>query len=470
MAKSKTTLRDEQRDVTRRALIKWSLAAGAALGVSRSKIYEILNDAAGPGVAYAASADTATTLCLGIEDGNGGLAHYSLWFPHEGIVKDTGNANRSLFMPGTETVVKGTNGRNHVISACAPMAKVAPEQQWSTFVCGQNQTHTNVASSTSSLGANGLFASLASLQATDSSVIPVVALNGTSLGTAPGAPTAVGASDGDGIVTLFNSAASQAGGLLAKLGADGTSHPDADQYAAAVKAYAALNKVTSTTAASYRTGFGAANLLGTNLSLKLAVTPADLTRYGVGAGTPNNILAMARAMIVTAKAFSLGLTRMVLLPGMRNDPHQLFDSGNVATVMPTMKGVFDGFYNDCVAALGPNGKPIASNLTMVIQGDTRKDPRDNQGWGDGSQDGSNLMLLWSGGAIKSGPYGDYPATGKCAGFDANGAPVATYDPVGTAKIAAVAAAYSIAKADDRAIQTLAAGTALGDGMKNPKQL
>ena len=34
--------RDQEREVTRRALIKWSLAAGAALGVSRTRILDVL--------------------------------------------------------------------------------------------------------------------------------------------------------------------------------------------------------------------------------------------------------------------------------------------------------------------------------------------------------------------------------------------------------------------------------------------
>jgi len=38
MAKHPLSKREEKRELHRRALIKWSVAAGAALGVSRSKI------------------------------------------------------------------------------------------------------------------------------------------------------------------------------------------------------------------------------------------------------------------------------------------------------------------------------------------------------------------------------------------------------------------------------------------------
>ena len=80
MAKSKSTKRDEQRELTRRALIKWSVAAGAALGVSRSKVFEILEGTAGKDLAFAA-AENATTRSVHIVAGNGGLAWFQLLWP-----------------------------------------------------------------------------------------------------------------------------------------------------------------------------------------------------------------------------------------------------------------------------------------------------------------------------------------------------------------------------------------------------
>ena len=55
MAKTPIAKRDEHHELTRRALIKWSVAAGAALGVSRAKIFEILERTGGRDVAMAAS-------------------------------------------------------------------------------------------------------------------------------------------------------------------------------------------------------------------------------------------------------------------------------------------------------------------------------------------------------------------------------------------------------------------------------
>jgi hypothetical protein len=84
MAKSKTTLRDEQRDVSRRSLIKWTLAAGAALGVSRSKIADILEKRAGTGIAEAAT-ELPTCRSIHIISGGGGFAWFNLLWPHNAV-------------------------------------------------------------------------------------------------------------------------------------------------------------------------------------------------------------------------------------------------------------------------------------------------------------------------------------------------------------------------------------------------
>lgn len=65
--------RDEEREVSRRALIKWSLAAGAALGVGRGTIIEILEKTGGKHLAQAAAVST-TKRSVHIRAGTGGLA------------------------------------------------------------------------------------------------------------------------------------------------------------------------------------------------------------------------------------------------------------------------------------------------------------------------------------------------------------------------------------------------------------
>src|SRR5690242_13565373 len=107
MAKSPFAKRDEQYELSRRALIKWTVAAGAALGVSRSKILEILEGTAGRGIAYAASSNP-TMRSIHLVAGNGGLAWWQLLWPQPEIAM----ANNPAFAyqhPGQATLVAGTN-------------------------------------------------------------------------------------------------------------------------------------------------------------------------------------------------------------------------------------------------------------------------------------------------------------------------------------------------------------------------
>ena len=153
-------------------------------------------------------------------------------------------------------------------------------------------------------------------------MIPVITIGDATLGTAPGAPVGDHVDNADGIVGLFNSAASRAGGLLSK-------SRDAKLYKAHYDAFIQLNRAAnrSTTKASYTTASGAAQFLGTNLAAKLAITPADLTRYGINGNTRGNVAAIGRALIVAVKAFKMGLTNSVVMPAMRDDPHGAFDGG-----------------------------------------------------------------------------------------------------------------------------------------------
>ena len=117
---------------------------------------------------------------------------------------------------------------------------------------------------TRSVNGNSLFAIVAALQQVSPTLIPAITVDGTQLGTAPGAPRAAAVPNGDEIVGLFNSAASRAGGLLEK--ARFGHH--ADLYRAHYETLAALNKASalSTTRGSYQTARSAAAFLGKNLA------------------------------------------------------------------------------------------------------------------------------------------------------------------------------------------------------------
>lgn len=465
MAKSQTSKRDEKHELTRRALIKWSVAAGAALGVSRSKIYEILERTAGKDVAFAASSQPINRT-FDIELGNGSLSWMTLFWPLPAIAKASANNGQlSWHKPGQAMDVAGTP-RPLVIGPDTPWADLPPTKQVTAFLCGNNETHANFAQSTTQIGGSNLLALNSALQAALPAVIPTVTVGqGTTIGTAPGATVAANVGNADGVVDLFNSVASRAQGLLANT-------DDAKLYKAHYQAFIQLNRAANrpTTNIGYTTATSAAAFLGTNLSRELAVLPEDLTRYGIGPGTRNTVTALGRSMIVAVKAFKLGLTNGFVVPAMRDDPHGAFDGGDVNTVPGMLKGVFNGFMNDLRTTLDNNTqKPLADNIVITMKGDTYKNPLNKSGWGDGTPQNTNIVYVYSAGQLFSGWFGDISAGGQVQGVGADGK-LTTYNGANTAKYAMASVLYAVAQGDDRAIQSFVGGTTVSSVFGYPKQI
>lgn len=465
MAKSQTSKRDEQHELTRRALIKWSLAAGAALGVSRSKIYEVLERTGGKGVAFAASTQLINRT-FDIDAGNGGVAWFTQLWPFPAVAAAAAATNKLAWgFPGQQTVVAGTD-RPLTIGPATPWAKLPASKQVTCFLCGTNETHTNFAQSTNTIAGNSLLASNAALQAALPAIIPTVTVGaGTTIGTAPGATPAANVGNADGIRDLFNSAASQATGLLAN-------SKDADLYNAHYKAFIQLNRAANrpTTNIGYTTAAGAAQFLGTNLSSQLAVTQDDLNRYGITGTTRSTVTALGRTMIVAVKAFKLGLTNGIVTPAFRDDPHGAFDNNDVAVVPAQLKAVMDGFMTDLQTTMDANTqKPLADNIVITIKGDTFKNPINKDGWGDGTPGNTNVVYIYSSGQLLSGWFGDISATGAVQGVGADGK-LTTYNGANTAKYALASVLYATAMGDDRAIQGLAGGVQVAPYFGRVKQI
>jgi hypothetical protein len=462
MAKSPFTKREEQRELTRRALIKWSVAAGAALGVSRSRIFDILERSAGKDVAFAA-AENPTTRSVHLVAGNGGLAWFQLFWPQNDIAA-ANNPNFAWHKPGQSTVVAGTD-TPLTIGPDTPWASLPAANQVTVFQCGANETHTSQPQSVVGLNGNNIFSVASALQASSPSVIPLIAIGQVDVGTAPGAARPAPVNSGDGIVNLFNSAASRAGGLLANTS-------DATLYKAHYDAFTQLNRAAgvSTTKISYTTASSAAQFLGTNLAAKLQITPADLTRYGMDGNTRKNVSDIGRALIVAVKSFQMGLTNSIVMPAMNDDPHGAFDSGDVNIVPGQMRAVFDGFMNDLANTTdNVTNKVLADDTVITICGDTPKDCLTPGGWPDGTNGNTNLVYVYSAGNLKSGWYGSIDRTGAVKGFDAQGN-AASYNGTSTAKFATASIAYAIAKRDDRAISTFANGITISGVFGRPKDL
>jgi hypothetical protein len=464
MAKHPLSKREEERQVSRRALIKWSVAAGAALGVSRAKIFEILEKTAGKDLAFAAAANP-TTRSVHFNAGNGGLAWMTQFWPMPGVA-NAGNASLAWNFPGKQTTVAGTGvaiaGSSApttplVVGPVTPWLNLTAPNQMTCFFAGDNQTHTaiggNVASSVTTLNGSDIFAIATALQVTSPSVVPVVSVAGTDVGTAAGAPSVTGVTSGAGIVDLFNSAASQAGGMLAKAS-------DATFYTAQYNSFIQLQRAAnrSTTKLGYQTATGAASLLGTNLSSILQITAADQTRYGLTSSTVSQVTQMAETLIVTAKAFKAGLTNCVLLPFDQTDPHGAYDSGTINTTPQQYQAALNAFMADLASMTDENtGETLSTDTVISWHGDTFKDPTTRAGWPDGTPTNSNIVFMYSAGYLAPGWWGSInSAATTVTGFDVNGAP-ATYNGTSQATSACASLAYAIAKGDERSIQTFANG-------------
>lgn len=463
MAKHPFTKREEERQLTRRALIKWSLTAGAALGVSQSKIFDILDRTAGKDVAYAA-AERSVARSVHLVAGAGGLAWFQLLWPHVEVAM-AGNGTFAWHKPGQAQLVAGT-AKPLVKGPDTPFANLSADRQMTCFTCGSNETHTLQPKSTAELNNVNIFSIASALQAQSSAVLPLITVGNdiSAIGASGGAtPSKVG--NPDGIVQLFDSAASRAGGLLAKT-------TDAGMYRAHYDALIQLNRAAnrSTTRSAYVTARGAAQFLGTNLSQKLAVTPEDLARYGINGGVRASITQMARTLIIAVKAFKMGLTNSIVAPAMTGDTHTAFSSGDVNTVPAQMKTVFDAFMADLTTNIDEStNKSLADDTVLTICGDTPHNALDRNGWPDPTPGNSNMVYVWSAGHLKSGWFGQIKANGNVEGFDANGN-AAPYNGANTAKYAMASIAYAIAKRDERAISAFANGLTISGRFGKPKEI
>ncbi len=464
--KSPFAKRDNERDVSRRALIKWTVAAGAALGVSRGKIVEILEKTAGKETAFAA-AEAPTTRSFHIVAARGSLSWFTLLFPQVGIAQ-ANNAAFAYHTPGQGAKLAGTD-KPYFVGPDTPWASLSPSKQFTGFVCGTANAHMsspNPDATVLDLGMNNLFSFAAGLQTSTPAIVPAIAINenGNRITSAPAGAAAVNsASD---IVGLFNSAASRAGGLLSQT-------KNATTYAVQYAAFAQLNRASgrSTQRAAYNTSVNAASFLGTNLSEQLKITTADETRYGVGAGTPNNIKAIADAMIVAVKAFQRGLTNSIVLPAMNDDPHGAFaGGGGSTTVPPQLKKMFDAFMGDLQATTDSvTGQALADDTVITITGDTPKNALTRSNWPDNSVGGANLMMVYSAGHLKSGWFGSMNTDNSLTGFGADGN-AATYNAANTSKYALASVAYAVAKGDERAISAFSNGITVSGNFGRPKDL
>ncbi len=389
-----------------------------------------------------------TNRSVHIVAGSGGFAWFQLLWPHNDVAA-AGNANFAFHAPGEQTIAENTD-KLLTLGPEAPWKGLNGKRQVTALMSGRNETHTRAPSSSSTLNDGiSLFGACAAMQSTNPTLVPVIAVDDVGFGNAPGSPNVARVNDGDAIVGLFNSAASRAGSVLENAA-------DAELYDAHYKALLTLNRMAGrpTAKRSLATGREASALLGKNLANALAPTNADLARYGIGGATPTKLVILARTLIVTARAFALGLTSSVVLPAMRDDPHGAFNNmGNLRSTVAGLGLILDAFMDDLSTMDDPACSDKLSEGTVItIHGDTPKNPLNRSGWPDGTPGNSNWMYALGAGYLKTGWFGGIDRNGTVTGFDPATGNNAAVSSNSTREAASAAAAYAVAKGDMRRVQ------------------
>ncbi|MGZ3425126.1 MAG: hypothetical protein ACXVCV_00690 [Polyangia bacterium] len=393
---------------------------------------------------------------VGIIAGNGGAAWNTQLWPHP---LQATTAGASFYDIGGATPQAMAQG-DHAM----PLSKAAPKfagKKMTAFIAGDNETHTNAPRYAQVATGVSMFAAAAALQTASPTLVPSISISALNYGVAAGAPAVASVANAAGMVDLFNSASSLAGGALANAS-------DAALFEAYYKANLSLHQAAArpTMTNGLRTGKVAANLLGKNLASQLRPTADDLARYGITGGTAAKLSSIANTLITTVKAFSLNLTSHVMLPAFQDDPHGAF--GDMPTLIATAQAygkILDAFMSDCMAIDDPMcaGRKIGDNLVLASMGDTHKSPFAPSGWGDGTTGNSNVLWVLGNGYVKAGWFGQ-DNKGTLVTWDpTTGLDVATGGMTSTALAAPAAAAvlFAVAKGDMRRVSDFYRGPDIG---------
>jgi hypothetical protein len=445
---------------SRRHFLKWAGAAGALLAVDRARLLNYISDTAGVAMADEASC-ASTNRSVHLVAGDGGFAWFQLLWPHIEIAQ-ANNDNFAYHAPGQGAMASDTD-KPLFEGPQAPWKSFDRTKRITAFMAGNNQTHTATPGSAATLGNNqSLLAVAASIQRATPSLLPVIGINPLNFGTAPGAPAVTTVADADGMVQLFNSAASR---QILEL------PEDAALFEAYYKAFLGLNAASArpTQLRGLRIGRQAANFLGRNLAAQLSPTAADLSRYGITNGTPNRLSQIGRALMIAVKAFRLGLTQSIIMPAMRDDPHGAFgDMNNLNSTVTTLGNMLNAFMADLAATPDPacTARNLSESVILTVHGDTPKTPLVRGGWPDGTPNNSNWIYVMGNGYLKTGWHGGVRANGSTDGFDpTTGNSVPNQQSNVTSAPAGAAVAFAIAKGDMRRVEDFYNGPKI-DGIVN----
>src|SRR5262249_28658071 len=226
----------ELRGASRRDFIRWGIYVGGLLGVRPWRIFEVLEDTGGKALA-AQAACLSTNRSVHIVAGNGGQAWFNLLWPHVDVAQ-SGNDRFAFHAFGEGGLLAGTD-KPLYLGPQAPWRSYGISKAVTAFMAGTNEGHQQRPISSSTIGTGvGLFAACAALQSSAPTLVPVIGISNLPYGNAPGAPSVATVPSADGMVGLFDSAASRMGGVLSAGG-------DAALFEAYYKAYLSLRAVAT---------------------------------------------------------------------------------------------------------------------------------------------------------------------------------------------------------------------------------
>lgn len=394
--------REQNREVSRRALLGWMTAAGACLSVPAWKVKEIIEGTHGK--AFAVANQRGRRYCR-IDLGVGGLAWMTQLTPHRTLQGTTG---RSYLFEGQGRLASGTD-KPLFLSPAGELMAAGLEGRIggmpSVFRAGRDQTHTRVSTChTTTMNGRDVPAQSGVFQIANTHLLPALNVNNSNFGNAPGAPNPVALNNANAMVSTFQSAATDAQGILFDV-------RDAELYDANMTALLKLKKAVNrpTMDKGIKASQVSGQVVGLDIGKLLEVTDNDRVAYGLdqGSGGDGRIQGLATFLIVAAKMIKLALVSNFSIQAFNDDPHGAYNNvGNSQQFALSLGRVFNAFWSDMANTVDPLGdsNTLAQEVVMQVTGDTVKNPENPAGWGDGSR-GSSTSWVWGAGATKTGDFG-----------------------------------------------------------------
>jgi hypothetical protein len=322
-----------------------------------------------------------------------------------------------------------------------------------------------------------MLAAIASIQRSTPALLPVIGVAPASLGTAPGAPPMATVPTAEGMVDLFDSAASRLI-LLAQ--------EDKALFETYFKATISLREAAgrSTWSEQIEILKTASNLIGKNLKTQLEVKQTDLDFYGVsamkmeaslGPSAKGRLENLAKSLIITKKAMAFGLTNSVIIglppegstDAEFTDPHPAF--ANMARLQATVKYIgqfLDRFYLDLETVNDPTCGKLSESVIMTVHGDQPHSPLVRSGWPDTTPGNFNWVYAMGNGYLGTGWYGHPKIDGKADGFNPTTGGDMAATQMECAHAASAAITYAVAKGDMKKVEEFYSGPPITGIVKN----